>query len=86
MVDQKMIKCVKVCAEYYATLAEQKQDCDEQVAASIDLLVSESNEQITSEMKGQIKKLAKYLSAEKLDKLSEETDALANLIDALKGE
>ena len=74
---------VEDMATHYRTMAEAKEDCNQQVAARMELLVAESETPITKEDKANLKRAAKALAAEKADKVKAEAEELATLMNEI---
>jgi len=86
MGNEKVIACIKACAWQYRMLADHKDDCDTEIAANIDLLVAEESSPVTAETKASIKKIAKAISADKLDKLTDDIENMIDLITEIRGD
>ena len=80
---QKARVAVEDMATHYRTLAEAKEDCKQQVAARMELLVAESETPITKEDKANLKRAAKALAAEAADKVKADAEELATLMNEI---
>lgn len=80
---QKARVAVEDMAAHYRTLTEAKEDCKQQVAARMELLVAESETPITKEDKANLKRAAKALAAEAADKVKADAEELATLMNEI---
>jgi hemerythrin-like domain-containing protein len=80
---QKARVAVEDMALHYRTLTEAKEDCKQQVAARMELLVAESETPITKEDKINLKRAAKALAAESTDKVKADAEELATLMNEI---
>ena len=74
---------VEDMATHYRTMAEAKEDCKQQVASRMELLVAESEAPITKEDKINLKRAAKALAAESTDKVKADAEELATLMNEI---
>lgn len=80
---QKARAAVEDMAIHYGAMSDAKDDCKQQVAARMELLVAESETPITKEDKRNLKRAAKAMAAEATEKVKADAEELATLMNEI---